>query len=119
MIAIRSHSRSAWAMTWVEKITVGAAAAWSRISCSSLPWLIASRPENGSSRTISRGWWTIVPSSWTVCAMPLDRLRIGFVAQSPRPWPSSSSTRARAAVAQRQAAQRAHEGDRLDAVIAG
>ena len=96
MIAIRSHSRSAWAMTWVEKMIVAPLAASSRISCSSRPWLIASSPENGSSRTISFGLWTIVPSSWTVCAMPLERLRIGLLAQSPSPFSASrASARAR------------------------
>ena len=54
-----------------------------------------------------------MPSSWTVCAMPLDRVRIGLSAQSPRPWPASSSSARRRPSAQRQAAQRAHEGDRL------
>ena len=78
MIAIRSHSRSAWWMTWVEKMTVVPAAASSRIRCSSRPWLIASRPEKGSSSTISFGLWTIVPNNWMVCAMPLDRLLIGL-----------------------------------------
>ena len=55
MIATSSHSRSAWAMTWVEKITVTPSSASARIISSSLPWLIASRPENGSSSTTSRG----------------------------------------------------------------
>ena len=55
MMAIRSQSRSAWAMTWVEKITVTPSVASARISSSSLSWLIASRPEKGSSRTIRRG----------------------------------------------------------------
>ena len=99
-------------MTWVEKMTVTPAAAWSRISCSSFCWLIASSPANGSSRTISRGSWTMVPSSCTVWAMPLLSVRIGRLAQSP--WPLSSSSRAPGAgLPHRQAAQRAHEGDRL------
>ena len=63
-----------------------------RISSSSRAWLIASSPEKGSSSTISRGLWMIVPSSCTVCAMPLDRVRIGFFAQSPRSCSASSAS---------------------------
>ena len=62
-------------------MTVTPSAARPRMTRSSLPWLNGSRPEKGSSRMISRGSWTRVPSSWTVCAMPLDRLRIGFFAE--------------------------------------
>ena len=76
-----------------------AAAACSRISSSSRAWLIASRPLNGSSRTISRGRWTMVPSNWTVCAMPFDRVRIGLRAHSPSPWPVEQIVGAAAAFA--------------------
>ena len=55
----------------------------------------------------------IVPSSWTVCAMPFESVRIGFFAQSPRPCSPQQRFGAAAALAQRQAAQRAHEGDRV------
>ena len=55
MIATSSQSRSAWAMTWVEKMTVVPLSASARIIRSSLPWLSASRPENGSSNTTRRG----------------------------------------------------------------
>ena len=55
----------------------------------------------------------MVPSSWTVCAMPLDRVRIGFLRPIAEAVLVEQRVGAAAAFGERQAAQRAHEGDRL------
>ena len=114
MIAIRSHSRSAWAMTWVEKMIVAPSRA-SRADQLLEPRLVdrveageglveddQPRLVNDRARAAGRS----APCPWT-------SVRIGFFAQSPRPCCFEQLVGAAAAFAQRQAAQRAHEGDRL------
>ncbi len=89
--ATRRHSRSAWAMTWVEKTTVAPRSARPRISASSPCWFTGSRPEKGSSRITSSGSWAMAQISCTFCAMPLDSAFIGRCSASPRPCASSNA----------------------------
>ena len=84
-----------------------------RISSSSLPWLIASRPRRArrARSAAACGRWCraaarSAPCPWTRCGSASSPSRRG------RARSSSSSARRRPS-RERQAAQRAHEGDRL------
>ena len=59
------------------------------------PWLTGSRPENGSSRTRSRGELTSAVASWTFCAMPLDSLSTVVLALAASPKRSSRAAPSR------------------------
>ena len=113
MIAIRSHSRSAWAMTWVEKMIVAPVA---RLAADQLlePRLV-DRVEPGE-RLVEDDQPRLVDDR----AEQLDGLRHAFGQGADRLFRpvakvvlGEQGVGAAPAFGQRQAAQRAHEGDRL------
>ena len=113
MIAIRSHSRSAWAMTWVEKMIVAPSA---RLAADQLlePALV-DRVEAGE-RLVEDDQPRLVDDR----AEQLDGLRHALGKRADRllrPVAQAVLVEQRvgaaAAFGERQAAQRAHEGDRL------
>ena len=113
MIAMCSQSRSACAITWVENMMVTPARASRRISSSSRPWLIASSPAKGSSSTMQPRLMDDRAEQLHELRHPLDRLRIDFLDQSPSPCSVKQDVSTAATFREGQAAQRAHEGDRV------
>ena len=100
-------------MTWVEKMIVAPSRASRRISSSSRPWLIASRPGEGLVEDDQ-------PRLVNDRAEQLDGLRHALGQRADRLLRPVAEVMlgkqrigAAAAFGERQAAQRAHEGDRL------
>ena len=113
MIAIRSHSRSAWAMTWVEKMIVAPLAAC--VADQLLELALVDRVEPGE-RLVEDDQPRLVDDR----AEQLDGLRHAFgqgcgsaVSPIAKAVLVEQLVGAPAPFGERQAAQRAHEGDRL------
>ena len=73
---MRSHMRSAVAMSCVLKTTVAPRRRISSTASFSTWALTGSRPENGSSRISSAGSDTTAAMNWTFCDIPFESVSI-------------------------------------------
>ena len=73
---MRSHMRSAVAMSCVLKTTVAPRRRISSTASFSTSALTGSRPENGSSRISSAGFETTAAMNWTFCDIPFESASI-------------------------------------------
>ena len=92
---IRSHIRSAVAMSCVLNTMVFPSRRnWSTASFSASAFT-GSSPLNGSSRITSSGSATTLAMNWTFCAMPFESASIFLSAQASRPSARSQRSAAR------------------------
>ena len=79
---MRSHIRSAVAMSWVLNTTVVPRRRISSTASFSTCALTGSRPENGSSRMSSDGFDTTAETNCTFCDMPFESVSIWPIEQA-------------------------------------